>query len=145
MIDKPIAHVYYSNKSYASTKRCEFPLCSKQPSFGPIGGKRARCKTHMKKDDVNLRSRKCQVEGCGITPCFGPILSTIAFRCKTHKFDSDVNLKTKRCIVEGCEITASFGPQGTRTMLRCLHHKLPDDINTKKSSISSKKEDDDEH
>ena len=142
MIDRPIAHIYYSNKSYASTKRCEYPLCTKQPSFGPIGGKRARCKTHMKKDDVNLRSRKCVVEGCGITPCFGPILSTIAFRCKTHKLESDINLKTKRCTVEGCEISASFGPQGTRSMLRCFEHKLPTDVNTKKSVKKDKEEED---
>jgi hypothetical protein len=98
MIDRPIAHIYYSNKSYASTKRCEYPLCTKQPSFGPIGGKRARCKTHMKSGDVNLRSRKCVVEGCGITPCFGPILSTIAFRCKTHKLESDINYNTSKFI-----------------------------------------------
>jgi hypothetical protein len=96
----------------------------------------------MKKDDVNLRSRKCIVEGCGITPCFGPILSTIAFRCKTHKLESDINLKTKRCTVEGCEISASFGPQGTRSMLRCFEHKLPTDVNTKKSVKKDKEEED---
>lgn len=136
---KNLNRAIYKSSNYISSpykwKKCEFHNCTKQPSFGPFGGTFVRCATHKKPDDINIRSPKCEGEGCLITPCFGPMFSTRAFRCLKHKLDSDINLKKKECEVEGCTTCASFGPVGTRKMLRCYQHKFEDDINTKKTKI----------
>lgn len=117
-----------------STKICRHPGCTKQPSFAPPGFKYLRCKEHKIEGDVNVRARKCEFDGCEITPAFGPPNQNNGYRCLKHKLDSDINVKKKYCQFKGCEITASFGPKGTRKMLRCYQHKLYDDINTKRNT-----------
>lgn len=132
---------YFYSTKYA--KICEYPHCSKQPSFGPPGSRYLRCKAHMKPGDVNVRARKCGVDGCEVTPAFGPFGSTKGIRCLKHKLDTDVNVKKKKCEISDCELTASFGPIGTRKMFRCFEHRLEGDINTKRNKTDG--EDTDEN
>jgi hypothetical protein len=130
---------FYSTKN---SKICEHAFCTKQPSFGPPGTRYLRCKDHIKPGDVNLRARKCGVDGCEITPAFGPPNTNKGFRCLKHKLDTDINVKAKHCEVKDCELTASFGPKGTRKMIRCFKHRHVDDINTKRNKIEGDDSDD---
>ncbi len=121
--------LFYTTKY---SKMCEYPHCTKQPSFAPPGHHYLRCKKHSLPGDVNVRAKKCQHDGCEITPAFGPPGQNKGFRCLKHKLDTDINVKKKYCEVIDCNITASFGPKGTRKMIRCYEHRLIDDVNTKR-------------
>jgi hypothetical protein len=49
---------------------CKYPECSKQRSFGFIGGKTTFCITHKEEGMVNLKHSRCKEQGCKLTPCY---------------------------------------------------------------------------
>ncbi len=130
--DCPTEDQLRKNRILKKYKRlCEFASCYKQASFGPVGGKKVRCKTHKLTDDFNNRIKRCEKEGCDKSPSFGPVEDIKVFRCKQHKLPSDINKTNTICTKEGCGKTASFGIEGG-PKLSCFIHKKQDFINLKK-------------
>ncbi|CAM9903697.1 unnamed protein product [Sphacelaria rigidula] len=105
------------------SKRCGKEGCSKLPSFGAAGGRKAEfCATHAPAGMVNVSSSRCGEEGCSKQPSFGAAGGRKAEFCATHAPAGMINVRGKRCGMEGCSKHPSFGTAGGRKAEFCATH-----------------------
>ena len=96
--------------------------CSKQPSFGYINEKALYCAEHKKENMFDLRSKLCEVEGCGLNASFGYEGGKPLY-CLKHSDDSMCNVKSKKCNHIDCDIVPTFGFDEDGIMISCEKHK----------------------
>lgn len=96
-----------------------------QAAFGKPGGSAIHCGKHREANEVNLRSKKCEV--CGVIACFGKP-GKCAKHCKIHKLPNEINLRKKLCAFEGCKLSPSFAEKG-QSAKHCKKHKKENEIN----------------
>jgi hypothetical protein len=98
--------------------------CGKQPTFGPVGGKRVHCAGCRVEGDVNLKSKMCS--SCDKKhPVFAPAGAKRPIRCGGCRMPGDVNVVNKKC---GCGKQPSFGPRGGKRV-HCAGCRVEGDVN----------------
>ena len=85
---------------------------------------------------VNVRSKRCETEGCNSRPTFDIEGGKGRF-CKTHKKADMVNVRSKRCETEGCNSRPSFGIEGGKARF-CKTHKKADMVDVKNKRCEAK-------
>jgi hypothetical protein len=96
--------------------KCE--LCNTKATFGFIGGKTRRCKTHIISGMVDVHSKKC--EKCNKQPSYGYI-GEKARMCFTHKLTNMIDLKHKHC--ELCDKRPMYSENKNLPPRFCCAHK----------------------
>jgi hypothetical protein len=108
-------------KPAKGTRFCTVKDCSRQSSFGPVGGKLSRCKKH-KGSYINVVSKRCEDPGCKFQAHFG-IMGGKKTHCSIHKPSEMVDVAHPKCIEPGdCPRIPSFDREGGRA-LYCAAHK----------------------
>ncbi|EKX43142.1 hypothetical protein GUITHDRAFT_110869 [Guillardia theta CCMP2712] len=95
------------------------------PIFGSILDLIPRfCIHHKLEDHVNLRSKRCEFNGCPKQPAFGDPVQKIARFCFDHKPQSNwVNIMARRCEHENCLSRPSYAASYNMTARFCSLHK----------------------
>ncbi|CAM9755844.1 unnamed protein product [Sphacelaria rigidula] len=97
------------------SKTCGEEGCSKLPSFGMAGSRKAEyCATHARTGMVYVTGKTCREEGCSTSPSFGVAGSKKAEFCATHARAGMVHVKGKTCGEESCTTQSSFGVAGDK-------------------------------
>lgn len=80
----------------------------------------------------NLKSSKCEVDGCSKNAGFNFPDKLGAKRCGPHKLPGMVNKVGRRvCAKDGCNSYGVFGNRDTPKVLFCREHKAPEMVNLK--------------
>lgn len=112
--------------------KCRHRECSKQPSFGQVGTKKAEnCAEHAKHGMVNVVSKRCIYRGCTKHPSFGMAGTKRAELCSKHAKDGMVRVSSRRTCghEEGCTKQPSYGVAGTKRAEFCAVHSKRGMIN----------------
>ncbi|CAM9293047.1 unnamed protein product [Sphacelaria rigidula] len=105
------------------SKKCGDEGCSKRPSFGVVGSKKAEfCSKHAMAGMVDVRVGKCGYGGCSKHPSFGVVGSNMTEVCFEHVRARMVGVKNKKCAHEGCSTQACYGVAGSKTAKFCFEH-----------------------
>jgi len=107
--------------------RCEYANCVIIATFGPRGGKAARCDDHREPHDIDLRNKKCEEPNCDDRAYYGQRGGKVA-RCGQHKKADDIDRHNKLCAHSDCDDRAYYGPHGGK-VARCEQHREKDDVN----------------
>jgi uncharacterized linocin/CFP29 family protein len=112
-------------------KRCEHGGCkSLNPVFDVEGGKGRFCKAHCLDGMVDVKSKRCEHEGCKLRPYFDIEGGKGRF-CKAHCLDGMVDVKNKRCEHGGCKsLNPAFDVEGGKGRF-CKAHCLDGMIDVK--------------
>lgn len=88
---------------------------------------------------IDVRSKRCEIEGCMIRPSFNYRGQYPAIRCSNHSCDDMVDINTRKCSYPECEIEPSYNIPGSTISIYCRTHKLNQmvDIKTKKCKHSN--------
>ena len=103
-------------------KKCGHGDCTKQPSYGKIGGKAELCAEHAENGMVNVVKKRCDHSGCTKGPSYGKVGGK-AELCIAHAENGMVNVVNKRCGHSGCTKQPSFGKVGGKAELCIAHAK----------------------
>jgi hypothetical protein len=116
-------------------KKCQYKDCKKRSHFGFKDQCAKYCFDHKEEGMQNLKSKKCQHQGCSKLPNYGIITPIF---CKIHKTDEMKDLKHKRCEFIGCEKRPNFGLLGTNNATYCKDHKPENMIDLKNKKCGFK-------
>ena len=72
---------------------------------------------------VDVRSKRCEEEGCSLNPAFNVEGEARGRFCKEHKKKGMVDVKSKRCEEEGCASQPAFNVEGESRGRFCKEHK----------------------
>ena len=87
------------------------------------------CSAHKLEGMVDVRSRRCSVEGCDkLNPTFNLPTETKGLVCFEHKQDGMINVRKKTCDSIGCKDVALYGRTGKRAQF-CPAHTAPGLVN----------------
>ncbi|CAM9360534.1 unnamed protein product [Sphacelaria rigidula] len=104
-------------------KLCRTEACSKYPSFGAAGARKAEfCAIHATAGMVNVKHKRCGNEGCSKRASFGAPGGRKAEFCAAHAPAGMGNVRKKRYGEEGCSKRPSFGAAGGRKARSCATH-----------------------
>eukprot|EP00752_Nemacystus_decipiens_P007352 g6575.t2 len=97
--------------------------CTRQSSFGVVGGKPVLCTVHKKPGMVQVRTKTCRHPGCDKIPSYGYPCKSREF-CKPHALEGMVYSAGSRCRFRGCELPGVFNyPWSARGGSFCSSHK----------------------
>ncbi|CAM9272957.1 unnamed protein product [Choristocarpus tenellus] len=108
---------------------CEYPQCTKNPSFAPRGETRRRfCKRHSEPEMVNVYYKYCDTEGCLERAVWS---NSSSRACEAHRVPGMTG-KSSTCQFEGetCSRLASYAFQGQKPRF-CALHKTPEMVQTR--------------
>jgi hypothetical protein len=84
-------------------KLCEFENCRNQAYYGLLFGKPIRCKSHKAEGMVDVKSKRCQHEGCcKLGPSFNFEGESKGKFCSSHKAEGMVDVKHDKCLSNAC-------------------------------------------
>ena len=132
----------YMPKVGVRDKRCcEYPDCTKRPSFNYRGEKLRRfCSKHKEEGMVNLdilfEARRCRHPGCMKRSSFNYQGERSRWFCAEHKEEGMVNMNKnvvkKKCEHPDCTKWPSFNYQGETLRRFCVKHKEKGMVNTQR-------------
>jgi len=96
-----------------------------------VGLKTHFCSIHKQPGMVNVKSSKCQFEGCIVIPSFNVPGETQGIFCSEHKHPNMINVKSPICQFEGCIVIPSFNVPGETQGIFCAEHKHPNMVDVK--------------
>ena len=107
--------------------QCSYPCCTTSPVFNypQNEGSGKYCKHHALPGMVDVKNRKCNVEGCRIRPHYNWHDQNKGVFCFEHKLDGMTNVLSDKCKNEGCESIPSFNFPGEKKRLYCAKHLKP--------------------
>lgn len=109
---------------------CQFPLCSRTPSYGLEGEKRAtHCGQHRVPCMVNVICRRCAFEGCKRGPSFNDPTERKPMFCAKHRLPGMVNVISPRCHHPSCSRGPCYGNVVDRKAVFCSRHRMPGMVN----------------
>ena len=131
MLEKHRSSYSVNKRDSVCAKSCEFDgCCSIAPNYNFPGSSFGRfCGLHKVQGMVNLKSLRCEVEGCETIPVFDFVGGKGRF-CGKHKQTGMMNVKNKVCKYDGCKVNPVFDYPGGKGKY-CAVHKLPDMIDVK--------------
>ena len=74
---------------------------------------------------VNVKKRKCRIEGCGKLPFFGVAGTKTVEYCARHSLDGMVQVKNRKFRTKRCDKKPSLGVANTRTAEYRAQHTRP--------------------
>ena len=77
-------------------KKCDHSGCTKQPSYGNLGGKAELCAEHANDGMVNVRHKTCCHIGCTKQASYGAAGSVSRKACAQHATEGMMNLSNGR-------------------------------------------------
>jgi uncharacterized protein YxjI len=112
-------------------RTCAQEGCKTHPNFDIKGGKGRFCIIHKTAEMVNVKSKRCEYEGCdSLSPNFD-IKGGKGRFCGTHKMARMVDVKHKRCEHYGCDsVNPSFDIKGGKGRF-CKIHKTSEMVDVK--------------
>ena len=107
-------------------RHCSHDGCRTRPSFGLPGMKAARCRRHALDGEINVNSKRCRFEGCGVRANFG--VGDKTDWCKKHAPAGSTRKvsASQVCRVSGCTTWATFGTEW-RKPKHCAQHATNDE------------------
>ena len=100
------------------SKRCAHNGCTKYPSYGETGTKRAEyCLQHALDGMIDVVSKRCAHNGCIKQPSYGVAGYGNSKYCAQHALDG-------RCAHDDCTRQPIYGMPGTSTNEYCSHNAL---------------------
>lgn len=113
-------------------KVCTEEGCTRQPIFGPVGGKPIRCSDHTLPDDRNLVDAQCDhaSHDKDAYASFGFVGERMS-KCGVHRLPGMVFKPTRTCCEDGCtELGSEVKPdeRGPKDPRYCLKHAPPGTI-----------------
>lgn len=112
------------------TSICQFPSCSRTPSYGLEGEKRAiHCGKHRVPCMVNVISPKCVHEGCQRGPSYNDPTERKPAFCAKHRLPGMVNVVSPRCHHPSCSRGPCYGNSVDRRAVFCSRHRMPGMVN----------------
>ena len=101
------------------------------PSFDLQGGKGRFCASHKMDGMIDVKSKRCEHDGCNVmNPSFDLQGGKGRF-CASHKMDGMIDVKSKRCEHDGCNVMKPlFDLQGGKGRF-CARHKMDGMIDVK--------------
>jgi hypothetical protein len=105
---------------------CKFNNCQKISKFNYNNEtKPLYCSEHKMCDMVDIRSKKCIIEGCNKNqPCFNYENEISPLYCFEHKMPNMVDIKSKKCKFDNCKKRPSFNYINDKSPIYCSDHKL---------------------
>lgn len=109
-------------------RECLHPTCNTGPifNFPQYVGQGRYCKEHAKPGMIDVKNKKCGIDGCKIRPHFNYPGEKKGERCLVHSLPGMVNVVSARC--KECDSLASFNFPGTKERLYCSKHAKPEMI-----------------
>lgn len=105
------------------SKRCDFQGCSKHPSYGVAGSKKAEfCVAHAQEGMVDVCSKRCGHPGCTKRSSYGTPGSKKPQFCIHHAMKGMIDVVSKRCAEVGCNKWPSYGIPGSKKAEFCAAH-----------------------
>jgi hypothetical protein len=80
---------------------------------------------------IDIKSKRCQYDGCMITPSYNYEDKSGAIYCTQHKLPNMIDIKNKKCVNEGCMKQPAYNYDGQNKPLYCKKHKLANMIDIK--------------
>ena len=121
----PIQSLQPRSKKRKRLTSCEHSGCTiLNPVFGVEGGKARFCGTHKEAGMVDVKSKRCEHDGCTSQPVFGVEGGKACF-CGAHKEAGMVDVRHKRCEHDGCTSQPSYGVPGFTATLCAKHKEIP--------------------
>lgn len=109
---------------------CQFPSCSRTPSYGLEGEKRAtHCGQHRVPCMVNVIRRRCVFESCQRGPSFNYPTERKPTFCAKHHLPGMVNVISPRCHHPSCSRGPCYGNVVDRKAVFCSSHRMPGMVN----------------
>jgi len=71
---------------------------------------------------IDVKSKRCEIEGCQKQPAFNTDGETKARFCSAHKVGGMIGVKNKQCETEGCTTAASNPRYNGYCLLCCIHY-----------------------
>ncbi len=138
---------HYDKKKHIKLKGhlCKYEdekRCTKQPRYGPEGGKPIYCLTHnnlLNKGYVDLVTKKCcgkDGNKCTKQPSKGFIGEKPKW-CTNCAPDGTINVQDRKCAYDDCEKIASFGYLNEKPKW-CLTHKSEEHVNVRSAKCKHK-------
>ena len=103
--------------------KCEHEGCNTRPSFDIKGGKGRFCAEHKTAEMVDVKSKRCEHQGCDSLNRAFDIKGGKGRFCAEHKTAEMVDVKHKLCEYEGCDSQPSFNIKGSKKRRFCASHK----------------------
>jgi hypothetical protein len=112
---------------------CKFVGCKvKNAIFNFIGNIIGLyCATHKEYGMIDVKSKKCEFEGCTKVPNFNLPDQKTGKYCKIHKEDDMIDIKNKQCEFEGCTKQPAFNLPDEKQAKYCSDHKEKDMIDVR--------------
>lgn len=121
------------------SKKCAEEECSKSPSYGVAGSKKAEfCSQHARAGMVNVKSNACVQEDCSKQPSYGVAGISRREFCVQHARVGMVDVFSKKCGNEECCKRPSYGVAGTRRQEFCVQHARVGMINVMNRNYGKK-------
>ena len=111
-----------------NSSQCVYEGCYLYSSFNLPNEKAKYCKEHRSDNMVDVRHKKCGIDGCIKKPNFNERGTKIGIRCEKHKLPTMVNVLIKKCDILNCETRASFNILGQKPTV-CAEHQIPGMVN----------------
>lgn len=104
---------------------CKFNNCQFLSKFNYTNEtKPLYCSEHKEINMIDLRSKKCVVDGCNKKqPCFNYENEKTPLYCFEHKKPNMIDIKSKKCMFENCKRRPSFNYENIKGPLYCSEHK----------------------
>lgn len=110
-------------------KECLEKNCTKEASFGELGGKPSYCFTHKKNGHVDVKHKKCEIINCTERAHYGKI-GHPKIHCLGHKEKNEIMNPNPDCKYDNqnrkCKNKAIYG---INKLLHCELHKGENEIN----------------
>ena len=110
-------------------RHCEYPGCTKTPSYGYVGERAQFCSHHHLPDMEDVKNRRCEWHECRRYPIFGHEGERARF-CSAHKSEDMVNVRNRRCEDGSCNKLPTHGLPGEKAKA-CQAHAKPGMVNLK--------------
>lgn len=105
--------------------KCVQPDCTKGATFNIEGSTEVKfCKNHKTAEMINIKSKRCEFEGCDLLASFSIKGSPRKF-CSAHKSKDMMSDCKKLCANDGCILEPTFGFVGQKAKY-CASHKEAD-------------------
>jgi hypothetical protein len=104
---------------------CKHSTCEKRASFHYKDQSKAMyCKIHKELNMINVRHKRCAIDGCEKRPIYNIPGTTITLFCNQHKEPDMIDVKSKRCALDGCE-TFAKNAKNRGYCMPCFIHVFP--------------------
>jgi hypothetical protein len=86
------------------------------------------CGPHKEEGHVDVKSKRCEADGCDKIPTFGRLVGCVRRFCEPRKEEGHVNVRNKMREADGCDKQASCGSEAEDLLRFCKPHSRDGDV-----------------